>query len=190
MKGPATATVLPASWLGMNPCPPLSFWLRWLLTLGLAVSCTSGPHYDGQVYRGHGLVFRTGPVGDGWVRLEASHGLLAFRDEGARSTILVNGRCGQDGDDVPLTALTAHLFLRFTERKVDEEKLVPFDGREALHTVMTAKLDGVPMRFEVVVTKKDGCVYDFVLIASPETFDSARPKFQRFVDGFHAEPRP
>jgi len=168
----------------------LPSWLRPLVALGLAASCASGPRYDGQVYRGHGLLFRTGPVAEGWSRLDASHGLLSFRDEGARATVLVNGRCGQDGDDVPLAALTAHLFLRFTERKVDEEALVPFDGREALRTVMTAKLDGVPMRFEAVVTKKDGCVYDFVLIASPETFDGARPGFQRFVDGFHAEPRP
>lgn len=164
---------------------------RWglLAAFGLAAACASGPRFDGQTYRGHGLLFRTGPVAEGWSALDASHGLLAFRDEAARATILVNGRCGLDGDDVPLTALTAHLFLRFTERKIDEETLVPFDGREALRTVMTAKLDGVPMSFEAVVLKKDGCVYDFVLIASPETFAGARPGFERFVEGFHAEPR-
>ena len=36
------------------------------------------------------------------------------------------------------------------------------DGREAMHTVMSAKLDGVPKMFDAYVLKKDGCVYDFV----------------------------
>lgn len=159
----------------------------WALCGGLllAVGCASGPRYEGQVYRGEGLSFRTGPVGDGWVRLEVSHGLLAFRDEQAQATVLVNGRCGRDGDDVPLPALAAHLFLRFTERVIEEEALVPFDGREALRTVMSARLDGVPMRFEAVVLKKDGCVYDLVLMGAPGRFDGARPAFDRFVEGFH-----
>lgn len=155
--------------------------------LGLVISCASGPRYDGQIYQSEKLSFRTGPAAEGWERIDTSHGLLAFRGEQAHATVLVNGRCGLDGDDVPLPALTAHLFLRFTERQIDEETLLPFDGREALRTVMTAKLDGVPMRFEAVVLKKNGCVYDFVLITPPESFDSARPGFERFVDGFHTE---
>ena len=52
-----------------------------------------------------------------------------------------------------------------------EQKIVPFDRREAMHTVAQAKLDGVPMKFAVCVLKKDGCVYDLAYMAAPARFE-------------------
>ena len=164
-----------------------------MLTAALALlvaSCGGGATYDGVRYRAPDLAFRTGPVPPTWRRLDASHGRLAFRDDDAASTVVVNGRCGQDGDDTPLEALTNHLFLQFTEREVEQEETVPFDGREARRTVLTAKLDGVRLRFMAVVLKKDGCVYDLVLMSDPASFARARPAFERFVATFSGEGRP
>lgn len=157
-----------------------------ILTL-LLLACSPSASFSGQRYQGHGMAFQVGPVPGDWRRLDTNEGLLAFRDEAASATVVVNGRCGRDGDDVPLSALTQHLFMQFTEREVEEEEVMPFDGREAQRTVLLAKLDGVPKRFEAVVLKKDGCVYDFVLIAEPSTFDRARPGFDAFVAGFHTQ---
>ena len=141
------------------------------------------PVDDGQVYRGEGMTFRVGPVPSTWRRVEVDQSLVAFRDDDAEATIAVNGRCGQDGDDVPLTALTAHLFLHFTERRLLEQQLIPMDGREALRTELIAKLDGVPKHFTVVVLKKDGCVYDFLHITDGNA-PGGQEEFQRFVRGF------
>jgi len=99
--------------------------------------------------------------------------------------VLVNGRCGQDGDDVPLLALTQHLFMSFTEREIVEQTVVPMDGREAMHTVMRAKLDGVPKVFNAYVLKKDGCVYDLVGIWAAGKFEGQRAAFEGFASGFH-----
>jgi hypothetical protein len=93
----------------------------------------------------------------------------------------MNGRCGVDGDDVPLAALTHHLFLNFTKRHVESQQTVELDGREALRTELTAELDGVSKRFLVFVMKKDGCVYDFMWIGAAE---ASPGEFQRFVQGF------
>jgi hypothetical protein len=153
--------------------------------LAFGLGACSGPSLAGGVYRADDLAFRLGELPPGHEPLDAGNGRLAFRDERTKSTILINARCAMDGDDVPLVALTNHLFMTFTERKTIEQKLEPLDGREALHTLMHAKLDGVPKAFDVYVLKKDGCVYDFVNIASPETFDRVRPGFERFVLGFH-----
>ena len=135
--------------------------------LGTA-GCSAG--LQGDTFRGHGF---------------------AFRDERDGASIVLNGRCGADGEDVPLEALTQHLFIRFTEREIVEQKVVPFDHREAMRTVLTAKLDGVPMKFEVWVLKKDGCVYDLAYLASPSHFSHGAGEFERFVQGFatvnHAE---
>ena len=153
------------------------------LAAGLSLLACASSGFDGQAYRGDGMTFRVGPVPPTWRRVEVDQSLLAFRDDNARTTVAVNGRCGQDGDDVPLTALTAHLFLHFTERRMLEQKLVQMDGREALRTELVAKLDGVPKHFTVLVLKKDGCVYDFLHI-SDDGATGDPESFERFVRGF------
>jgi hypothetical protein len=75
--------------------------------------------------------------------------------------------------------------MMFTERETLEQKVVPMDGREAMHVVMRAKLDGVPKMFDAYVLKKDGCVYDFVLVSSPPKFEPNRQVFENFTSGFH-----
>jgi hypothetical protein len=154
-----------------------------LIAGAIVAAACGGSQFDGQVYRNGELSFRVGPVPDGWRRIDADNTLLAFRDDPSNATIALSGRCGKDGDDVPLTALTHHLFLLFTDRKVESQELSKLDGREALRTEMTAELDGVPKHFVVFVLKKDGCVYDFMRIAAGPD-DRGLEEFERFVRGF------
>ena len=159
-------------------------WFASFLPI-LALLACSGPGLRGDVYRADGLAFRLGEIPRSWRQLEVRNVRLAFRDEPGESTVLVNARCGHDGDDIPLLALTQHLFMSFTERQTVEQKIVPMDGREAMHTILNAKLDGVPKMFDAFVLKKDGCVYDFVAISAPTTFEQSRQAFENFVAGFH-----
>lgn len=157
------------------PARPLS------LLFGLVAAACASQSFDGQTYRNGELAFRVGPVPADWQAIEADNTLIAYRDRSSAATIAVNGRCGKDGDDVPLESLTHHLFLHFTERQVQSQDKLSLDGRDALRTVLLAKLDGVPKHFVVVVIKKDGCVYDFLRIGSD---DSGSEEFERFVRGF------
>lgn len=167
------------------------------LLLGFVVSgvlsgCKAQP-FDGQIYEANDLRFRVGPVPSGWRQIDVtdSDSLLAFRDDSARATIALTGRCGRDGDDVPLRALTHHLFLHFTDRQVVSEERIKLDGRAALRTELLATLDGVPKRFVTVVLKKNECVYDFLYITdvAPGLDEGVatpndREEFERFVAGF------
>lgn len=153
---------------------------------GLASAC--GAPFDGTVYRGADFAFRVPARPATWQPLEAEGTGLAFRDPDASATVAVSARCGKDADDVPLTSLTQHLFIQFTERDATTEEVVPFDGREAQHTVMSAKLDGVPKKFDVWVMKKDGCVYDLIFVAPPDRFDGGVGAFRTFVSGFGTVP--
>lgn len=136
------------------------------------------------MYRDREVAFRVGAIPDSWRPIAADQAKLAFRDDQAGVTVAVGGRCGLDSDDVPLASLTQHLFIHFTDRNVTAEEESLLDGRAALRTDLTAKLDGVPRSFSVVVLKKDGCVYDFWLIAPPGGDPAARQDFSRFVAGF------
>jgi hypothetical protein len=148
----------------------------------LSTGCSAG--LQGDTFHGQGFAFRIGAIPESWRRVEVSHAALAFRDDRDGATVVVNARCGLDAEDVPLESLTQHLFLRFTEREILEQAVIPFDQREAMRTVVTAKLDGVPMKFDVWVLKKDGCVYDFAYMTAPPRFLRGAEEFERFVRGF------
>lgn len=149
--------------------------------------CGGGASFDGTVYRSADIAFRIPPAPASWQRISVSDAAVAYRDDERGATVVLNGRCNQE-EDVPLIALTHHLFLRFTEREVLRQEVVPFDGREAMHSVLSAKLDGVPKVFDVWVLKKDGCVYDLILIADPARYAASEPAFSRMVRGFSTLP--
>lgn len=175
--------------LRSSSVPSWSALVGALLALALACGTTAGcagkQGFDGRVYHAGRASFRVGPVPSGWRKTDAVDGaMLAFTDDPHGGMVSVYGRCGKDGDDVPLSALTQHLLIGFTEREVTEQKLVSLDGREALHTVLTAKLDGVRTGLSLYVLKKDGCVYDLSYAAPPSTFGQGLPAFDAFATGF------
>jgi hypothetical protein len=149
--------------------------------------------FEDDVLRKGDLRVQVGPVPASW-HLVGSGGVegadVAFRDDARSASTLVDVRCGSHDVDAPLSALTAHLIMGTTERTFETEEVVPFDHREALHTVLRAKLDGVPMQYDIYVMKKDGCVFDLVYVASPDHFAEGAPDFERFALGVHAPPAP
>jgi hypothetical protein len=155
----------------------------------LALSACSPSALSGNVFRHGNVAFEVGPIPDDWRKLDETGSdselaSFAFRDDKARVTVGGTGRCGRDGDDVPLRALTQHLTLGFTERTGEAEQKLSLDGREALRTELQAKLDGVTKFLVFVVIKKDECVYDFWRVADSPDRDAR--DFDRFVGGFRA----
>ena len=123
-----------------------------------------------------------------WRPVHVEGGTLAFRDEPHLASILLDARCYQKDDDVPLLALTDHLVMGTTDRQIATQDTIPFDGRDAMHSRLRAKLDGVAMDYDIFVLKKDGCVYDFVYVAPPAKAadDEGTAAFERFTGTFHS----
>jgi hypothetical protein len=134
------------------------------------------------------LRVQVGPVPVGWRRIDVESADLAFRDDAHFGSALFDVRCGQRDDDAPLPSLTEHLIMGTTERSFETEEVVPFDRREAMHTVLRAKLDGVPMQYDIYVAKKDGCLFDLVYVAPPDHFAEGAADFERFALGVHSPP--
>ncbi|MBX3228734.1 MAG: hypothetical protein KIT84_08785 [Labilithrix sp.] len=155
----------------------------------LAVAC-AGPaaSFDGTTYRKGPVAFTLPAAPAGWTRLDVSDASLAWRDDVNHASILVNARCRGADQRTPLVALTNQLVIGSTERDYESQQPEPFDGREALHTVLRAKWDGVPMKADVFVLSKDGCTYDFVYIGAPDRFDAGAPAFESFVRAFRTLP--
>jgi hypothetical protein len=153
-----------------------------LIALAWLAACAHGETLeDGILHKGD-LTLQLGPVPEGWRRIDVDGGDVAYRDEARGGSALLDVRCRRD-DDAPLAALTAHLIMGTTDRTIDKQELVAFDGREALHTLLLAKLDGVSMRYDIYVLKKDGCVNDLVYVAPPDRFEEGAAGFERFALG-------
>lgn len=164
-----------------------------LRSLGLVVAATvvaacgggkAAGSFDGNVYRNGPIAFQLPDPPAGWKRIAVDDASLAFRDDEHGASVLLNARCLSADDRTPLVALTNHLLIGATEREYVSQDAVPFDGREALHTKLKAKWDGVPMHIDVYVLSKDGCIYDFIYLGAPGGYEGGAPAFDSFVRGF------
>jgi hypothetical protein len=127
----------------------------------------------------------------GWSRVTVEDNDLAWSSNGRLGVIALNGACraamaDNDSGDAPLFVLANHLMFGMTERNMIKREMITMSGREALHTVAEAQLDGVPIRFEAFILKKDGCVFDLQYVAAPDRFEQGRPTFEQVVKGFDA----
>jgi hypothetical protein len=177
-------------------------WSHWLRRLSLAaaylsvarvilacVGCHTAALEDG-VYRKGELRVRLGAVPSDWSAIQVDGADVAYRDAPHEGSVLFDVRCHDRDGDAPLASLTEHLIMGTTERDVGKQETIPFDGREAMHTVMSAKLDGVPLQYDLYVMKKDGCVYDVVYVAPAARFAGGAPTFEAFAAGLHASSGP
>jgi hypothetical protein len=168
-----------------------------LIACAACAACSSRSshgRFDGNVYRNGAVAFALPDPPSGWRRIDVSTASLAFRDDEHEASVLLNARCLTADDRTPLLALTNHLLMGATEREFVRQTKEPFDGREAMHTRLTAKWDGVPMLVDMFVLSKDGCVYDFVYLERaraaptpgepPERETNGAAAFEQFVHGF------
>jgi hypothetical protein len=157
-----------------------------VVAAALAVgACGTTGSVESGVYRDAHVAFHIDPVPSGWHAIRVSNADLVFRDAAHEASILINGRCIPQDGDAPLSALTEHLLMGTTAREFLLEETLPFDSREARHTVLRAKLDGVVMGYDVFVLKKNGCVYDLVYVGDPTAMQAGSPAFETFAKGFH-----
>jgi hypothetical protein len=110
------------------------------------------------------------------------------RDLGA--VLEANATCRDDAEAAPLSALTRQLLIGYTERSIHSEETIALAGREALRTRLDAKLDGVPVSLDLVVLRRNGCIYDFSYAAAPERFAAGKGDFDRFFGGFIDQRQP
>ncbi|MBI2897393.1 MAG: hypothetical protein HYY06_27795 [Deltaproteobacteria bacterium] len=161
---------------------------RVALCLVLLSGCGAGPTFSRGVFRDGDVVFRIGDLGGDWRRVEVAGNDLAFHSRTVAGVVAINGDCDRDNDP-PLRQLLMQLLIGFTEREFLTEEAIPLDGREAMHAIVRARIDGVPMLLDLFVLKKDECLYDFSYVAPPGEFERARGDYEAFVRGFAAPMR-
>jgi hypothetical protein len=155
------------------------------LALGCAHSLPKG-HFDAaadRVCAGH-VCYRMGALPAGWRVVHLESAAIGFYSADVGGVIEANASCRDDAEATPLAALTRLLLIGYTDRDIKAQAKVPLDEREALRTLVDAKLDGVPMSLELYVMKRNGCIFDLSYAAPPDRFTRGSSDFAQFVHGF------
>ena len=158
----------------------LVFKAYCIASLGTAAACGGASFEDGRFSK-EGTTYHVGSLDPSWERLRSSEGDLAFYREN-HGTISVNATC-KDYEDVPADVLVNHLVFGTTHRRYVLEEDVTLDGRGARHAVLECELDGVPVRLDMYLLTRNGCVFDLDYISGPDA--PAQLEFAAFVRSFH-----
>lgn len=127
--------------------------------------------------------FRVGQPGEQWSPLREDGLQVAWKRDAPAGAIQVRSQCEEHGDS-SLVSFTDHLRIDFGEWKVQEQTAFELVGRAALRTRVAAELDGVPVSLELVVVKKNGCLFDLSYVSPPGGFEAGLPDFDEVVAGF------
>jgi hypothetical protein len=149
----------------------------------LLSACAAVGAFDGSSFHKPDVAYRVGRLGADWQRLRLAGNDLAFHKP-EYGTIAANATCS-DYEDIPQQPLLNHLLFGTTHRQyvVDEE--VTLDGRGTRHAVVDAELDGAPVRLEVYVLTRAGCVFDLSYVSDRSA--KARDEFVQFASAFRVE---
>ena len=168
-------------------------WLTgWCASLLFAGGCASGwdggrIHYKTWQPAWKGMdrdaTFRVGDPGDGWRPHRETGVQVAWSKAKTPAVIQVRSQCDEHGDS-DLASFTDHLRIDFNEWIIERQSAIEIVGREGLRTRVHARLDGVAVDLELVVLKKNGCLFDLQYIASPSRFEDGMRSFDRVVEGF------
>jgi len=144
-----------------------------------AEKTTKGFYLDG-IYKNKEVKYSMGELPDEWVRLDVESLNMAFYNKKNNGIIYTNGKCNKSSDN-SLKVLQTHLLIGFKNKKFETEELIKYQKRDCLRSVLTAELDGIERKINYYVFKKDGCLFDIVLISPPEFFEENNKIFSELI---------
>ena len=92
-----------------------------------------------------------------------------------------------DKADPELESIRNELALGLHDYHVLSSNRFPYNGREALRSVIKGKVDGVETQMDVVVFKRNNCIYTLSLVGLAAKAQEDGKIFSQFVEGFQAK---
>ena len=164
--------------------------MRWILTVALLLGCAK----SGEVKKPTGKKqakqegkYTVGTPGSGWSKVRPGGADKAWFHKASGATIYFDSNCKERFEDGKLSLLLTQLTLGIARGEPTREEAMMLDGRAALIRVQPGEIDGVPVQVGAVVTKKNSCLYDGLLIAAPSVFESHWSPFSEVIAGFETK---
>lgn len=92
----------------------------------------------------------------------------------------------KDPSDPPLDQIVQGILSGLSDLKVESTESPMIQGREARHILATGKVDGVASGIELVVFKRNMCIYMISYVGVKKALGENRAEFKSFLEGFQA----
>ena len=115
-----------------------------------------------------------------WKHIENTKADASFWSEKSAATIFINSLCRRY-ENTSLHQLTRNLLLGIQDISIIKTESIMLDEREAKHTIATGKLDGVAVKMNIYVTRKNYCIYDMSYSAIDKNYDIDLSDFEKLV---------
>jgi hypothetical protein len=157
--------------------------LSAILTLLVCSACVSVDLGLGKAQKADGITFAS-PTGH-FKKISNSTVDSAWQDSVNGNTLAFLSECNSK-TDLTLKTIEAENLAALTNIVIVESKDFTYNDRDALRTIVNGQVDGVPVRMEVVIFKKNNCNYTLSFVGREKYFKSDEAQFNNFVEGFRA----
>ena len=128
--------------------------------------------------------YRVGKLPEGWNLLKTPARAITFFNDDTSSSISTDAFCGRSVGGQGLSSLGGEVISALDDRKVVEEVPFMLDGRAAVRQRVEGKFNGVPIVLDLIVVRKDNCVFDMYAIMPPDSVSATEGDFETFYLGF------
>lgn len=90
----------------------------------------------------------------------------------------------KDPSDPPLDNIVAGVVAGVSELKIESREVIEIQGREGRRVLATGNVDGVPSAIDLLVFKRNFCIYILTYAGVKNSFPANRDEFTKFVQGF------
>ncbi len=158
------------------------------LNLGLALaalvtSCVSIGFRPPTPIKSESVKFSAPPAP--FKKTQSPHVDSAWQDTASGGTISFLSDC-QNPTDPSLQNILKGVTSQLESVAFNFSNTIEYNSREALHSSLDGKVDGVPTRLELVVFKKNSCIYILTYAAAAPAFGLHQRLFANFVKEFKA----
>lgn len=98
------------------------------------------------------------------------------------STISFYTSCSES--EPALKTIRATAFSSLDSLEITKEEFVRINDREGLKSIIEGRLEGVPVKIQFLVFKKNSCSYHLSYVALKENFDRELNHFNNFINNF------
>lgn len=92
----------------------------------------------------------------------------------------------KDPSDPPLDSIVSSAVAGLNDLKFESRENVDIQGREGRRVLASGKVDGVASLIDMMVFKRNHCIYILTYAGVKEAFPSNRETFNKFIQGFRA----
>ncbi len=131
--------------------------------------------------------YRVGELPQGWKQLRTKARAIIFYNEELKASIATDAFCGDSVPDASLDSLGGQIISALDNRTVTSEHQFMLAGRGALRQLVEGTMDGVEVHLNLVIVRKDNCVFDLYAIMPRQVRELVEEDFDLFVDGFRYE---